>query len=47
MKISKISEAQIAFVLKQAKDGASVGEVCRKTGISEPMSTTSVRGMQG
>jgi len=35
MKKSKFSEAQIAFVLKQAEDGASVGEVCRKAGISE------------
>lgn len=35
MKRSKFWEAQIAFVLKQAKDGTSVGEVCRKTGISE------------
>ena len=35
MKRSKFSEAQIAFVLKQAEDGTSVGDVCRKTGISE------------
>lgn len=35
MKGSKFSEAQIACVLKQAEDGTSVGEVCRKTGISE------------
>lgn len=35
MKRSKFSEAQIAFVLRQAEDGTSVGEVCRKTGISE------------
>lgn len=35
MKRSKFSEAQIAFVLKQADDGTSVGEVCRKGGISE------------
>lgn len=35
IKGSKFSEAQIAFVLKQAEDGMSVGEVCRKTGISE------------
>lgn len=33
MKRSKFSEAQIAFVLKQAEDGTSVGEVCRKAGI--------------
>jgi putative transposase len=35
MKRSKFSEAQIAFVLKQAEDGTSIGEVCRKAGISE------------
>lgn len=35
MKRSKYSEAQIAFVLKQAEGGTTVGEVCCKTGISE------------
>lgn len=35
MKRSKFSEAQIAFVLKQAEEGTAVGEVCRKAGISE------------
>jgi putative transposase len=35
MKASKFSEAQIAFVLKQAEDGAAVAEVCRKAGISQ------------
>lgn len=35
MKTSKFSEAQIAFVLKQAEDGTAIGEVCRKAGISE------------
>ena len=35
MKASKFSEAQIAFVLKQAEDGTAVGEVCSKAGISE------------
>lgn len=35
MKASQFSEAQIAFVLKQAEDGTAVGEVCRKAGISE------------
>jgi len=35
MKRSKFSEAQIAFVLRQADDGTSIGEVCRKAGISE------------
>ena len=35
MKASKFSEAQIAFVLKQAEAGTAIGEVCRKAGISE------------
>ncbi len=35
MKRSKFTEAQIAFVLKQAEDGRSVAEVCRKAGIAE------------
>lgn len=35
MKASKFSEAQIAFVLKRAEDGAAVAEVCRKAGISQ------------
>ena len=35
MKRSKFSEAQIAFVLRQAEEGTSVDEVCRKTGISQ------------
>ncbi len=35
MKTSKFTEAQIAFVLKQAELGTKVEEVCRKLGISE------------
>ncbi len=35
MQASKFSEAQIAFVLKQAEDGMAVAEVCRKAGISQ------------
>ena len=35
MKKSRFSEAQIAFVLKQAEEGTAVGEVCRKAGLSE------------
>ena len=34
MKQSKFSEAQIAFVLRQAEEGTKVEEVCRKAGIS-------------
>jgi AcrR family transcriptional regulator len=35
MKRSKIAEAQIAFILRQAEEGTAVGEVCRKAGVSE------------
>lgn len=35
MKASKFSEAQIAFVLKQADEGTTVAEVCRKAGVSQ------------
>ena len=35
MKKTKFSEQQIAFILRQAEEGATVGEVCRKAGISE------------
>lgn len=34
MKTSRFSEQQIAFILKQAEDGTTVEEVCRKAGIS-------------
>jgi putative transposase len=34
MKRSRFSEAQIAFVLRQAEEGTKVEEVCRKAGIS-------------
>jgi putative transposase len=35
LKKTRFSEAQIAFILKQAEDGTAVGEVCRKAGISQ------------
>ncbi len=35
MKASKFTEAQIAFVLKEAQSGTPVPEVCRKAGISD------------
>lgn len=35
MKASKFSEAQIAFVLRQAEERTAIGEVCQKAGISE------------
>ena len=34
MRKSKFTEQQIAFILKQADDGVSVEDTCRKTGIS-------------
>lgn len=33
MKTSRFNEQQIAFILKQAEDGKTVEEVCRKAGI--------------
>lgn len=39
MKRSKFSEAQIAFVLRQAEEGTAVAEVCRKAGISDARTT--------
>ena len=35
MKSSRYSPEQVAFGLRQAEDGTSVSEVCRKMGISE------------
>jgi putative transposase len=35
MRRSRFSEAQIAFVLRQAEEGTKVEEVCRKAGISQ------------
>ena len=34
MKGSKFTEQQIAFILRQAEEGTSVEEVCRKAGVS-------------
>ena len=35
MKKSKFTDAQIAFILRQAEEGTLVEEVCRKAGISQ------------
>lgn len=35
MKASQFSDAQKAFIIKQAEDGTSVAEVCRKAGITQ------------
>lgn len=34
MKRSKFSDQQIGFILRQAEEGTSVDEVCRKAGVS-------------
>jgi putative transposase len=34
MRASKFTDAQRAFILKQADEGMPVAEVCRKAGIS-------------
>jgi putative transposase len=35
MKASRFSDAQKAFILKQASDGMPVADICRKAGISQ------------
>ena len=35
MKASRFSDAQKAFILKQASDGMPVADLCRKAGISQ------------
>lgn len=35
MKKPKFTDAQIAYVLRQAEEGISVSEVCRRAGIAE------------
>jgi putative transposase len=35
MKASKFTEAQRAFILKQADEGVPVGGICRKAGVSQ------------
>ena len=35
MKKKRHTDEQIGFVLRQAETGTPIGEVCRKTGISE------------
>ena len=36
MPSKRFTNEQIAFALRQAENGASVDEVCRKMGVSEP-----------
>ena len=35
MKRLRFTEAQIAFILRQAEEGTAVGEVCREAGIGQ------------
>lgn len=35
MKVSKFSDAQKAYILKQGEEGTPVAEICRKAGISQ------------
>jgi putative transposase len=35
MKVSKFTDAQKAFIVKQGEEGAPVVEICRKAGISQ------------
>lgn len=35
MKASKFTDAQKAFILRQAEDGVPIGDICRKAGISQ------------
>lgn len=34
MRVSRFSEQQMAFILKQVDDGAGIADVCRKAGVS-------------
>ena len=36
MKRKRCTDEQVAFALRQAESGTAVGEICRKTGVSEP-----------
>ena len=37
MKASRFTDPQKAFILKQGEEGLSVAEICRKAGISQPV----------
>lgn len=36
MKRKRFSEEQIAFALRQSESGATIEEICRKMGVSQP-----------
>ena len=35
MKASRFTDVQKAFIIRQGENGTSVGEICRKAGISQ------------
>lgn len=43
MKKSRFTEEQIAYALKQAELGMTVGEICRKMGVAEATFTFGAR----
>jgi putative transposase len=45
MRNSKVSETQIVSILKEVEAGIPVKEVCRKHGISSPITTNGKPGM--
>ena len=47
MQRSKFTEQQIAFIQRQAEEGTSVEEVCRKAGISVQTTTGGARNSVG
>jgi putative transposase len=47
MKRSKFTDAQMAFILRRAEEGAAVGEVCRKGVSRRPRSTTGAKSTAG
>lgn len=47
MKQSRFSEQQIAFILKQAEDGTTVEEVCRKAAFPSRPTTDGEANTEG
>ena len=47
MMVSKLSDAQKAFIIKRGEEGSPVAEICRKAGISQTTYLTGRRSMPG
>ncbi len=47
MKMSRFTDEEIAFTLKQAETGATVAEICRKRAFQKPPSTTGSANLVG